>query len=245
MFGEANKEDDIGFAWSVAFHPDGNTIAGSGWAGAIDLWDANTGEHIRTLAGHTGSVRSVAFHPDGNTLASGSMDNTLRLWNPNTGENLKMLKGHTAGVWTVSFSPDGNTLASAGGASTIKLWNTNTGELLKTLEGHSTIGIAFSPDGNTIASGDEDGTIHLWHVDTAAPIPIPDEPIRTTVRTTVNVSKPSSIVAPGKTFTLDATLENTGGISAAATLQFYGPVKVERTRVQATSRRITDFRLHR
>ena len=123
MFGEVENEDDIGFAWSVAFHPDGKTLAGSGWAGAIDLWDANTGEHIRTLAGHTGSVRSVAFSPDGKTLASGSVDNTLRLWNPNTGENLKTLKGHTDGVLSVAFHPDGKTLASGSVDGTIKLWD--------------------------------------------------------------------------------------------------------------------------
>ena len=39
-----------------------------------------TGEHKRTLTGHTESVRSVAFSPDGNTLASGSFDGTVRLW---------------------------------------------------------------------------------------------------------------------------------------------------------------------
>ena len=112
--------------------------------------------------------------------------------------------------------------------------NTLTGEELKTLEGDwhpAVLSIVFSPDGKTLASGDEDGTIRLWHVDTAEPIPIPNEPMRTTV----SLSKSSSIVAPGKAFTLDAILENTGGVSAAATLQFYGPVKVERTTTQATS----------
>jgi WD40 repeat protein len=40
-----------------------------------------TGEHIRTLTGHTGSVGAVAFSPDGQLLATGSKDNTARIWN--------------------------------------------------------------------------------------------------------------------------------------------------------------------
>ena len=84
----------------------------------IRLWDAKTGENLRTLKGHRSDVMSVAFHPDGNTLASsaGSIfansSGTIRLWDANTGENLKTLTGHTSRVTSVAFSPDGNTLAS-------------------------------------------------------------------------------------------------------------------------------------
>ena len=46
----------------------------------LRLWDAVTGENIRTLEGHTGNVYSVAFSPDGGTLASGSREGTVLLW---------------------------------------------------------------------------------------------------------------------------------------------------------------------
>ena len=66
--------------YSVAFSPDGSTLASADLDGIIRLWDVETGEYLRTLEGHTGSVYSVAFSPDGSTLASGSADGTIRLW---------------------------------------------------------------------------------------------------------------------------------------------------------------------
>ena len=55
-------------------------MASGGHDATVRLWDADTGEHLRTLNGHTDEVWSVAFSPDGRTLASGSWDGTVLLW---------------------------------------------------------------------------------------------------------------------------------------------------------------------
>ena len=70
------------FVRSVAFSPDGKTLASGGkWPdNTVRLWAARTGQHQRTLTGHTDGVNSVAFSPDGKTLASGSGDGTVLLW---------------------------------------------------------------------------------------------------------------------------------------------------------------------
>ncbi len=155
---------------SLAFAPDGNTLASGSWEGTIKLWRASDGKLLKTLTGHSISVYSVAFSPDGKILASGSRDKTIRLWrvSPSTSSEqaLKTLTGHSEWVESVAFSPDGQVLASGSKDMTIKLWRVSGGKLLKTLKGHSGAvwSVAFAPDGQTLASGSGDNTVKLWRV---------------------------------------------------------------------------------
>lgn len=64
----------------VAWSPDGAWIATGSLGGMADVWDANTGALLATLAGHTDRVAAVEFAPDGTWLATASWDHTARRW---------------------------------------------------------------------------------------------------------------------------------------------------------------------
>jgi WD40 repeat protein len=82
---------DFNSAYSVAFSPDGRTLA-AGTLFGIKAWDVDSGETLVTLSQPAGTAWSVAFSPDGKTIASSGTkglldkkgpregDATIRLW---------------------------------------------------------------------------------------------------------------------------------------------------------------------
>jgi GTPase SAR1 family protein len=151
---------------SVAFHPQGGTLASGSFDDTVKLWDVASGRLLRSLDGHEGSVFSVAFDPQGGTLASGSVDQTVKLWDVASGRLLRTLEGHIKAVFSVAFGRQGGTLASGSRDNTVKLWDVASGRLLRTLEGHTILvwRVAFDPQGGTLASGSHDWTVKLWDV---------------------------------------------------------------------------------
>ncbi|WP_172892352.1 NACHT and WD repeat domain-containing protein [Micromonospora coxensis] len=155
----------------------GNVLLASGSAdGAVQLWDARTGEAARRpFLGHDGWVRAVTAMSlnDGNALlASGGADGAVRLWDPDTGCLLAAVQtGHPGGVWTLATVPcsTGETLLAAGGADGIvRLWDPLTAAPPIELHGHTGAVLALTvvaDAGNErplLVSGGIDGTIRLW-----------------------------------------------------------------------------------
>jgi WD40 repeat protein len=117
------------FVRSVAFHPNGRTLASGCSDGLAILWDVLTGKQLATLEEHEGPVNSVVFSPDGSILASGGSDSTIKLWDASTFKVLVTIRGHSESVMSIAFSPDGKLLASGSYDCTVKLWA--VGALLK------------------------------------------------------------------------------------------------------------------
>ncbi|MDE0504144.1 MAG: dockerin type I domain-containing protein, partial [Candidatus Poribacteria bacterium] len=101
--------------WSLAFSPDGGTLASGSEDHTIRLWDIRTGDLLQTLD-YSRSVSSVAFFLDDFMLASGG--GMIRLWDIRTGEVLHTLVGGD-----VTFSSDRSTLASGSWGGSILLWD--------------------------------------------------------------------------------------------------------------------------
>jgi len=193
---------------SVAFSPDGKTlVTGGEWE--INIWDALTGKHKKTISEHQDKSGLLAFSPDGTSFVSSG--ETVQLWEASTGKNLSTLS-NKAGYGALAFSMDGKMLAGANGSS-IELWDVSLHQHIATLRGHnsSVTSIAFSPKDGTLTSASYDGTIVLW------------KPVNVFDTSTIAKITPSSVesAAIGKqlTFSIEiAGAENIAGYQL--TLQF-------------------------
>jgi WD40 repeat protein/DNA-binding SARP family transcriptional activator len=156
-----------GGAPGVAYAPDGARLASIGVDNTVKLWDAATGELLRTLTTPEGDVGGdVAFSPDGKLLAA-SVASQVLVWDAATGEQRWSLPGRMAGavqVDRIAISSDNRRLAAANVEGQPKVWDLTTGRELFTLRGHADHceAIAFSPDGKWLATGDVVGGVRLW-----------------------------------------------------------------------------------
>jgi WD40 repeat protein len=65
---------------ALAWSPDGKHIVSGHSNHVVRVWEATTGNIIKTYTGHTDRINAVAWSPDGQYIASGSQDHTVRVW---------------------------------------------------------------------------------------------------------------------------------------------------------------------
>jgi WD40 repeat protein len=182
-----------GHIYTVAFAPDGKSLAAAGQSAKFRTYDVGAGRSLFQFQGHTGYVNRLAYSPDGNTIASCSTDKTVRLWGAKTGESVSSITTFETYVNGVAYSPDGLHLLVGSGYylydknnqivvkdgkyyyldSTVRLYDGSSFKETYRWKSDTvlTSALAFSPDSKHFLSGASDHLLRRW--DTAAP---PKEP---------------------------------------------------------------------
>ncbi len=165
---------------SLAYSPDGQSLATGAPDSTVRLWDPATGRERAVLRGSPGWV-VLAYSRDGRRLAA-RMGDHVHLWDAVTGETVADLGRHDATAWTdrpqFQFGPAGRRLISGRG-NEVCSWDATTGKLVGVLGRFDTPVncLSYSPDGKRIAAHASNGpVIRLWDAKTGtdvAALPIP------------------------------------------------------------------------
>jgi WD40 repeat protein len=164
---------------SVAFSPDGQTVATGGQLGIVHTWDAATGDAVSSYQGHAAPIRTVAY-VNGRELLSSADDSTAAVWDVNPDWRLERVIGDIRDPSTLAdrvvaldFNGDGRLLATGGGVPSrsgeLKVWSVADGTLHRAIpDAHTDAvnAVAFSADGVHVASASSDRYVKTFRVDT-------------------------------------------------------------------------------
>jgi RNA polymerase sigma factor (sigma-70 family) len=163
-------------SFSLAFAPDSKILASAGGK-AITLWNARTGEPVRTLSPTQGGIFTVAFTTDAKSVIGGGNvsghgnhpTGQVTTWDVATGKIRGFFESEAGIVRSIAVAPDGKTVASGGDGpwrffsnetrrvSAVGLWDSTTGKLLWTVDGElgTVRSLAFAADGKALIFCDD------------------------------------------------------------------------------------------
>ncbi len=158
-----------GAAKYLSFSSDSRHVLSPGPKGEVCLWDAYTGQTIKTISTNDGYVVNAAVSPDARLAAFADFNHKVRMYSLANDDELWCQS--TSGR-SIAFSLDNRFLATVGYASgadrhwRINVHDASSGQHLFELTGHNTpiAGIAFASDG-LLYSWDIRGVIRGWNVE--------------------------------------------------------------------------------
>ena len=147
---------------SLAFSPDGKTLALGLRHAQILLFDTDSGQQTAALHPNPGNVGVVAFSPDAKHPLLTFASTDISLWDPKLGTECGILHSPRE-VSAIAFRPHGGRMVSAA-HEFLQMWDIEKRQLIATrkLVGAKFNGVDFSPDGTLLATACSDKLVRLW-----------------------------------------------------------------------------------
>lgn len=153
---------------SVAWSPDGSKLAVGSTDHIVRVLDAQTGNILAVLEGHSEEVFAVAWSPDGTQIASGGPDHTVRIWDATSGQRVTTIPVTSntlpTTIFSISWNPNGTEIACGTGAA-VAIYETITGDLKQSFLEHNrfVMSVNWDNDGKYLVTGSWDGSINIWN----------------------------------------------------------------------------------
>lgn len=140
----------------IEFSPDGTLLLTSTTNDrALNLWNVETGVHVRSFSEQSAWLTDAKFSPDGRHIVSTGGDDTVKIWDASTGTVLKTMTEHTRFPTAVDYSPDGQRIVSSSSDASMRVWNAASGDPLTVLYGGGRFSdaLALTPAGFFTVTG--------------------------------------------------------------------------------------------
>ena len=158
---------------ALAFSRDGRIVASSADDGAIDLWDARTGNDVGRTRRLERGAPQVAFTRSGHLAYHDPRRGLVVCPTPPADNQSDQVSSWPASAYRsphlslscLALSPDDRLAAGGGGDGTIPVLDRSRKRPGMILKGHSdrVNAVVFSPDGQQLVSAGRDGTVKIWN----------------------------------------------------------------------------------
>ena len=163
---------------SVAFSPDGSTLAAGDDGGHLWRWDVKSWMPLEPLPlGNESGIDALVYQPEGHLLALGGSDGSVVFWDT-AAYTVTERMPHDDFVSSLAFSPDGQTMLSGSGDGRMALWDMQALSPTHWLDpgGSGPVqDVAFSYDNRWLVStspGARTPLVSLWNRDTLQRTPL-------------------------------------------------------------------------
>jgi mono/diheme cytochrome c family protein len=166
---------------SLAFSPDGTTLAAAGGSparfGELQIWDVASRKQKHSVVQSTDTLFGVSFSPDGTRIACGAVDKGIRLFDAASGKLIRKMDHHEDWVFGTVFGVNGKRLVSVGRDRAAKLTEAETGAFIENVNllREPLAAVARHPKKDWIAVGGFERIPYLYMMDRPRAMRIADD----------------------------------------------------------------------